>query len=90
MDQSNDPLISSFHPQNQRGTTDVRHSLKSRKWSLHELESLIRRITQFKITGYAHLDGLEPGGVVVGELLEDVSRSEAERTQAMQDGSFKA
>lgn len=44
----------------------------------------------FKIAGYAHLDGLEPGGVVVGELLEDVSRSEAERTQAMQDGSFEA
>ncbi len=30
------------------------------------------------ITGSAHLDRLESGGVIVGKLLEDVSRSKAE------------
>lgn len=37
-----------------------------------------------------HLDGLESGDVVVGEVLEDVSRGEAKRAQAVQDGGFES
>lgn len=40
-------------------------------------------------TGQPHLDSLELRGVVVGVLLQDVSRSKAERAQAVQDGNLK-
>lgn len=42
------------------------------------------------ITGNAHLNSLESGRVIVGEMLEDVSRSEAKWAQAVQDGSLEA
>lgn len=40
--------------------------------------------------GNAYLDSLESGRVIVCILLEDVSRSKAERAQAMQNGSLEA
>lgn len=43
-----------------------------------------------KDLNHIYLDCLEPGGVIVCKLLEDVSRSEAKRAQAMQDGSLEA
>lgn len=39
---------------------------------------------------HSYLDRFESGGVVVGELLEDVSGSESEGAQAVQDGSLEA
>lgn len=37
-----------------------------------------------------YLDRFKSGGVVVGELLEDMSGSETKGAQAVQDGSLEA
>lgn len=42
------------------------------------------------IAGYSYLDCLKSGGVVVGEMLEDVSCSKAKGAQAMQDRRLEA
>lgn len=39
---------------------------------------------------HGYLNRFKSGGVVVGELLEDMSGSETEGAQAVQDGSLEA
>lgn len=57
---------------------------------LHEAPMTCEMFDRVLITGNTCLDSLESGRVVVCELLEDVSRSKAERTQSVQDGSLEA
>lgn len=62
----------------------------SHKWLLRRGAMTHKTHDGVWITGDAYLYSLESGGVIVCKLLEDVSRSKAERAQAVQDGSLEA